>query len=77
MTLEVAVLDSLADDFESLEQIKKYISFLGYEIQTDEIKFIIERLLEKKLIYVVKNISDNGFVWYGMTKKGGSFWRAQ
>ena len=77
MTVEIAILDSLADDFESLEQIERYLCFLGYELQTDEIRIIIRQLLDQGLIYVVENISDDERVWYGMTKKGKTFWKVQ
>lgn len=43
MNLNIAVLDALADDFESVEQIEKYLFFLGYEIQLNKIEEIIQK----------------------------------
>ncbi len=74
MTLKIAILDSLADDFEGLEQIEKYLSFLGYKIQKNEIGNIIKQLLNENLIYVVEDISDDEYIWYGLTKKGKALW---
>lgn len=74
MNLNVAVLDALADDFECVEQIERYLFFLGYEIQLDKIEEIIQKLLTQKLIFINKDLSDDTHTWYGMTKKGRTLW---
>lgn len=74
MNLNIAVLDALADDFEGVEQIKNYLLFLGCEIQLDEIEKTIQTLLAQKLIYINHDLSDNNYVWYGMTEKGRTLW---
>ena len=74
MNLNIAVLDALADDFESVEQIEKYLFFLGYEIQLNKIEEIIQKLLAQELIYINQDLSDNVHTWYGMTEKGRTLW---
>ena len=74
MDLNIAVLDALADDFESIEQIEEYISFLGYGVQTDKISEIIQNLLERELVYINRNLNDETCTWYGMTEKGRTLW---
>ncbi len=77
MDLNIAILDALADDFESSEQIKKYLCFLGFDISLDNLEKRIQNLLNAELIYVVENISDADYTWYGMTKKGKTLWLQQ
>lgn len=74
MNLSTAVLDALADDFENVKQIKKYLLFLGYEIQLNKIEEIIQELLAQELIYINQDLSDNAYTWYGMTEKGRALW---
>lgn len=74
MNLNIAILDALADDFESIEQIKKYLLFLGYEFHLDEIEKNIQNLLNQELICIIDNISDDDYTWYGMTEKGKVLW---
>lgn len=74
MSIEIAILDSLVDDFESLEQIKKYLYFLGFNVQVNAIKTAINQLLDQNLIYIVESISDNEMIWYGLTEKGKDAW---
>ena len=58
MNLNIAILDALADDFESIEQIEKYLLFLGCETQVDKIQKIIQTLLDQGLIYINQSLSD-------------------
>ena len=74
MNVSTAVLDAFADDFEGVKQIKKYLLFLGYEIQLNKIEEIIQGLLAQELIYINQDLSDNAYTWYGMTEKGRTLW---
>ena len=74
MNLNMAVLDALADDFEGIDQIEKYLFFLGYDIQLDKLEEIIRNLLAQELIYINQNLSDDVYSWYGMTEKGRTLW---
>ena len=74
MNLNIAVLDALADVFEGIEQIKKYLIFLGYEVELDKIEEIIRWLLAQELIYINQDLSDDVYTWYGMTEKGRNLW---
>ena len=47
MNLNIAILDALADDFESIEQIEKYLLFLGCETQVDKIQKLYKHYLIK------------------------------
>lgn len=60
--------------FEGVEQIRKYLNFLGYKVQLDKIEEIIQQLLIQELIYINQDISDDNYVWYGMTEKGRALW---
>lgn len=74
MDLTIAVLDALADDFEGVEQIERYLFFLGYRIQLNEVKEIVRRLLAQELIYINQDLSDDAHTWYGMTERGRNLW---
>ena len=74
MNIELDILDSLADDFESIEQIAKFLRNIGYTKTNSEIKEILRNMLNNELIYINKNISDEEYTWYGMTQKGKEIW---
>jgi len=74
MNIELDILDSLADDFESIEQIKNFLTNIGYTITNNEINKVLQNMLNDELIYINEIISDKEYTWYGMTQKGKEIW---
>ena len=74
MNLDIAILDALADDFESVEQIKNYLVFLGFQDNLNNLDESVKVLLDKGLIFINEEMSDDIFTWYGMTTKGRCLW---
>ena len=74
MKLSIAILDALADDFEGIEQIEKYLFFLGYRIRIKKIEKVGQKLLDCELMYINRELSDDTHTWYGMAEKGRALW---
>ncbi len=72
--IKIAILDSLADDFEGFSQIESYLSYLGLIVSRNDITYMLKSLVDEELIYVNHEISDDKFLWYGMTEKGREVW---
>jgi hypothetical protein len=86
MTHEEIVLDCLADDCESIEQISNWFKFLNVFITSDELKKLIINLLTEGKICTIGDDrqwvvdTDNPPVldgyWFKMTTRGRSQWNA-
>ncbi len=72
--IKIAILDSLADDFEEFSQIENYLLYLGLEVSRNDLTYMLKSLVDAGLIYVNDGISDDQFLWYGMTEKGREVW---
>lgn len=85
MSLRESVLDSLADDGESVIQIENYLKYLGMEVNRQQLISIVIELLEQETIKVVYppgiglahiksasiNIED---FWFEQTETGRNEW---
>jgi len=75
MTLKEMILDSLADDYESIIQIKNYLEYRGFKEDINKTQELINHLLSEMLIYINNEISnETDGIWYGMTAKGREMW---
>jgi hypothetical protein len=80
------ILDSLADDGESLKQIEHYFQYHRQEGTRSEIKKALLELLNEKMIYVIYptdgsiddiiNSNDETIFeyWFHQTEKGREIW---
>ncbi len=86
MNLYECVLDSLADDGESIIQIEGYFKHTTHKINRIEIKMIIIELLNEELIYIAypPNKTKENFIksnkktikdfWFELSPKGKERW---
>jgi hypothetical protein len=79
------ILDAMADDWESVEQIEPFINEYVGLVSRDEIIKAIEDLYNKGLIEIMDNekfsrldiLKDPSKYWFGMTDAGRKLWNSE
>lgn len=77
MNIEIAALDALIDNPESIKQISDSLEYFGFHTDYSSVKKLMDSLLEKEYIKIYYMESDstcyNG-IWFEITASGRKFW---
>lgn len=68
------VLDAMADDAESIVQIRKNLEYYGRHLSTERIVALLKWLIAEE--YVIVDFNDTGVFedsWFDMTSKGRKY----
>lgn len=74
MNEEFIILDAMADDAESIVQIRKNLEYYGRRLPTERVVSLLKWLLSEG--YIIVDYNDTGVFedsWFDMTSKGRKY----
>lgn len=77
MNIEIAALDALIDNPESIKQISDSLEYFDFHIDDCAKKKLVDSLLEKEYIriyYVESDSTSYNNAWYEITESGRKMW---